>query len=282
MRRPLASALGGLLAVALGLGLSVVVAAPALAADEIRVSADGATWSSSYPGTLFGSQIRIVPGASEVSTFYVRNSSPRDGYLRISLRNVDTSDPLYADSLSVSASIPGNGGRPQPLSAANSCIVLLDGPKLAAGATVPVSTVVALANLVDQQSQGSSATFSVHVALSDVLPGVLSPTACSYAGITIPATPPANGSGTAPEGSWELTPGYGSIPESSGPQTTDPGVDVPTPLPNWLIDPNTARLYEELFWFVMLGAFVLGVTGFILVAKRRRREENNAPMDAAT
>lgn len=57
---------------------AVTIAGPAHASDEIGLSLDGVTFSSSLSEPLFDPDFRWVPGDEQTRTFYVRNQS-RDG-----------------------------------------------------------------------------------------------------------------------------------------------------------------------------------------------------------
>jgi len=74
--------------------LPVLVAAPAAAADEVRVSADGRAWTSDLGRPLFDPAHRWVPGEERTETFWVRNDGEGPGTLRIGavVRDLDGLD----------------------------------------------------------------------------------------------------------------------------------------------------------------------------------------------
>jgi len=77
--RRIAAYLLGALALILG------TVTPAVAANELGLSADGVHWGNSLPGQLFDPSMRWVPGDSETRTFYVRNQSKDAAVLDVTL-----------------------------------------------------------------------------------------------------------------------------------------------------------------------------------------------------
>lgn len=73
----------------------VATAAPA-AADEVRLSLDGQTWSDQLRTPLYDAGARWVPGETRVSSFWVRDAGPTDSVLRIGVDTHDE-DGLLAD-----------------------------------------------------------------------------------------------------------------------------------------------------------------------------------------
>jgi hypothetical protein len=262
------------------LALVFVQASPAMAADEVLVSADGVTFSSTYPGTLFDSIAQFVPGDSDQETFYVRNGGSEPGHLRITLADTIAADSDFADALTVSASTVHRPGQNASILSANPCWVLLEGVTLGVGETIGVTTTVALGNLNGQAGQGATAEFSLGVALSSASVS-LPPTHCGLTGSTVPVVPQT----TTPR--VGLDQGSGSVPpvtETDAPSGTGQG-DLPVlNLPGLLgIDPNTWQLFEEYFVFVLIGGFIAGTVWFAVVAWRRRNNEGDAePEEGAT
>jgi hypothetical protein len=194
MRRArIASALASSALAALGLALGGV-ASPAAAAGGLQVSLDGVTFASALPHALFDDIAISVPGDSQSTELYIRNTGPVAGYLRVSLLGVTVSDPVLADALTVSASTLAHPGEPVELSDARPCQVLTEGDLLAPGDTVRLSSVLSLGDLAGLGGQGGSARFSFRVSLSDAAVRSLLPTACG-SGTDLPA---AGGDGRIP------------------------------------------------------------------------------------
>lgn len=92
-----------LLALAMALGLMLAAAPPASAADEIGLSRNGVTFSSSISGTLFDSGFIWVPGDVESETFYVRNQGNATARLTVDIIGEQVSDLIASGDLHVTA-----------------------------------------------------------------------------------------------------------------------------------------------------------------------------------
>lgn len=82
-----------------------LVAAPATAADEVGLSLDGASWSSTLVAPLFDPAVRWVPGDTDDASFFVRNQGPSDGEVTVDVSAVDSDDLLADDAFLVEARI---------------------------------------------------------------------------------------------------------------------------------------------------------------------------------
>ncbi|HET6153921.1 MAG TPA: hypothetical protein VFE15_13285 [Marmoricola sp.] len=65
------------------LTVSAGLAAPASAAPQIGLSADGQTWSATLPAPLFDAADLWVPGDMRTASFYVRNQAADSGTLSV-------------------------------------------------------------------------------------------------------------------------------------------------------------------------------------------------------
>jgi hypothetical protein len=180
----------GLLA---GLVMTFAIIAPpadvaaAAAAGGIAVSPDGVTYAAALPGGLFDQITISVPGDSQTTEFWIRNSGPVPAYLRVAVAAVTVSDPVLADALTVAASTTAHPGTPVALSTAQPCQVLTEGDLLSPGDTVHVTARLALGDLDGLSGQGGTATFALRVGLTDsAIP--LPPTSCGEDGTDIPVT----------------------------------------------------------------------------------------------
>jgi hypothetical protein len=167
---------------------------PAAAASGIEFSRDGVTFTSSLSGSLLDAITVSVPGDRQSAELYIRNAGSVAGFLRVSLADVVVSDPVLADSLTVTAGTSSIPGSPARLSDARPCYVLTEGDLVAPGGVVKVDADLVLGDLNGRDGQGGSATFSFDVSLSDAVVGSLPPTACN-SGTTIPVS---GGGGTIP------------------------------------------------------------------------------------
>jgi hypothetical protein len=259
-----------------------VTALPANAAGNgVEVSADDVTYASTLPGALFTLTGPLVPGDAVSEDLWVRNTSTAPGLLRVSLIDVVTTDAALAAALTMTTSLAGGGSRPAvPLSAANPCAVLLEGPILEPGETRRLVTELILGDLTGQVGQGATAWTSLRVALVDPAYPGFSATDCGPDGAELPVLgePGRTPSGSSPSPS---SPGTGSVnagaitntatgvPDQTAP--TPPRVELPVlPLPfQAFVDPNTGEL-NLLLLFIVIGSFLGGTVGFIVLAWRRR------------
>ncbi len=84
-------------------GATCLLAPPAHAAEEIGLSNDGTTWSSTLEHPLFDPAFRWVPGDSETASFYVRNQGPSSALLTIEARSAGTDELLDDDDIALRA-----------------------------------------------------------------------------------------------------------------------------------------------------------------------------------
>lgn len=85
----------------------MLTVAPAYAADEIAVSTDGVSWSSSLAQPLFDPNFRWVPGDDEATSFYVRNQGVSGAQLRVNVQSTDPSELVADDDIVVWARAGG-------------------------------------------------------------------------------------------------------------------------------------------------------------------------------
>lgn len=255
--------------------------AASAAAGGVQVSPDGTNFAANHTGALFNDIARMVPGDSQSAVFYVRNSGTEAGILRITLQDVVSSDADYADALGITLSSAATPGTASAISAANPCMVLLEGETVAPGQVVTVSSTAALGNLAGQAGQGATATFSLGVGLRSLDAPTPAATSCNGITSTVPVTPTP--SGPAATAAPRTPVAVGSTPGSAA---TGAGADAPAAesevelpvlnLPELLgIDPNTWHLWEELFALLLLFACILGGFVYAMVARRRRRDEDD-------
>ncbi|MHA6667621.1 hypothetical protein ACX3O0_01995 [Homoserinimonas sp. A447] len=259
--------------VALGLVLTgLATASPAAAAPGgVEVSPDGVSYNSTYSGALFTSLANLVPGDNDESLFYLRNSSTEPGFLRITLRDVVTSNSDFANALNLGVSTPGHVGTPVTILEANPCWVLLEGQVVAPGEVVRVTTSLSLGDLRGQAGQGATANAALSVALTGTVQQ-LPPTECGRSGTVLPVVPqqPARPSMSGVGGSGAAAEGDAPPTAAGSPDTDLPVLNVPEFLG---IDPNTWRLFEEYLVLVLIGASVLGGAVFLVVRRWSKKAE---------
>ena len=175
-------------AVVLAAGLVLGSASGASAAGIVEVSSDGSAWSSSLGGGLFSTAPELVPMSTASATFWVRNSAPDPGYLRLTVDNLNWTGAQYSSALSMAASVPGTTGSPLALGSASGCMVLLDGVLLAAGQSVKVTTTLALGDLQGQSGQSGLAAMNIGVGLEQATGGPPAPGCNPGTSTSTPAT----------------------------------------------------------------------------------------------
>lgn len=252
-----------------GLTLALLAPSAAHAADDVvLVSLDGAAFSAGASGAVLTDIARMVPGDSQTGSFFVRNAGDEPGFLRIVLRDIDYTDAKLAQAVTLAADTITQDGVPTPMSFAEPCWVLSEGEVIAAGATTRVDLTAAVGQLVGRDGQNATVTANLGIALSDTTPGSLSPTDCGGLDVNVPVTP-RDSPRTPPAGTLlEAAPS-----QSGGLVPNSPDLPVLN-LPGLLgIDPNTWHLLEEYWVLVPLGSLVFGSLGYLLIVRRRSKDE---------
>ncbi|MET1044222.1 MAG: hypothetical protein ABWX59_08910 [Microbacteriaceae bacterium] len=280
---------GTLLTLGLVAAASIAGATPVHAAGGIEVSADGVVFSDALPGALFQLTGPLIPGSIVGEDLWIRNGAATPGVLRIALTDVVTTDAVFADALTVSATLANASGTGSasaapaiPLSATNPCAVLLEGSILHPGETARVRTALVLGDLDGQDGQAATASMSLRVALIDPAAPSPSATDCGPDGAEVPILadpdrPPRTVPPAAPSGSAtgaQLSTGTGGASGTATDGGTTGGLPgIPLPLQAF-VDPNTGELNERLVG-VMGGSFIAGIGAFWLLAWRGRRTRDD-------
>ncbi|KAA1399236.1 hypothetical protein [Aeromicrobium ginsengisoli] len=149
-----------LLTLVLAIGL-VLIGGPASAADEIGLSRDGVTFTSSLSGSLFDSAFIWVPGDVESETFYVRNQGGDTARLTVDIIGEQISDLIESGDLHVTAT---SGSHSTTVSAPGDHR-LLSIPGVKADQIVPVTVTVAFdeASTNETQLLSSDLTFRINL-----------------------------------------------------------------------------------------------------------------------
>lgn len=114
-------------------------AAPAAAAGELGISSDGVHFTPTFHGPLFDSATRWVPGDSRTATFYVRNQSPDQASLAVTILGDHMGELLDSGDITITAS--GGGGVSSPVTNGDEQLLLL-ASGIDGGETVPVNVTV--------------------------------------------------------------------------------------------------------------------------------------------
>jgi len=149
-----------LMALALAVGL-VLIGGPASAANEIGLSRNGVTFTSSLSGSLFDPAFVWVPGDVESETFYVRNQGGDTARLTVDILGEQVSELIESGDLHVTAT---SGSQGTTISSAGDHR-LLTVPDVQADQIVPVKVTVAFdeASTNETQLLSSDLTFRINL-----------------------------------------------------------------------------------------------------------------------
>jgi len=149
-----------LMALALAIGI-VLIGGPASAANEIGLSRNGVTFTSSLSGSLFDPAFVWVPGDVESETFYVRNQGGDTARLTVDILGKQVSELIESGDLHVTAT---SGSQATTVSSAGDHR-LLTVPDVQADQIVPVKVTVAFdeASTNETQLLSSELTFRINL-----------------------------------------------------------------------------------------------------------------------
>lgn len=148
------------MALALAIGI-VLIGGPASAANEIGLSRNGVTFTSSLSGSLFDPAFVWVPGDVESETFYVRNQGGDTARLTVDILGKQVSELIESGDLHVTAT---SGSQAKTISSAGDHR-LLTVPDVQADQIVPVKVTVAFdeASTNETQLLSSDLTFRINL-----------------------------------------------------------------------------------------------------------------------
>ena len=176
---------------ALMLGASLGIASPASAATGgLEFSADGSTWSTTAPASLFFEAIQLVPGDSLSSTVWVRSTRSSAVRLTAVLGEVTTSTSEAAPVFHLSGGDgSGAGLSATPADEVDDCTELVPSRLLSGGTAVPITTTVSIpAGVSGRAGQDSDISFVLQIALTD--PELSqTPDGCPVGATEIPSEP---------------------------------------------------------------------------------------------
>lgn len=111
-------------------------------AGALEVSRDGVVWEAEYPGSLFGSELVLVPGAPVIAAVHVRNATDEVATLRA--RVVDVVGGTAVEHAVFSTSVAGGAAERRSLATLRSRPELALFESLAPGATVRLDVSIEL------------------------------------------------------------------------------------------------------------------------------------------
>jgi len=179
---------------------AVAIATPAApvsaAPGGLEYSADGTTWTSTAPASVFPAAYALVPGDAVSATIWVRSARPGLARLTAVLADVTTSSPEAGVVFELEGA--DTTGRGLPRTAADrirDCTELVPSRVLAAGAVARITTTVSMpATVSGLDGQGASLAFDLQLGLADLqLP--TTPSGCPFDATVIPSLPNSGGTG---------------------------------------------------------------------------------------
>lgn len=252
-------ALKSLITALLAVVLLVVFAEPASAADEVELSADGTTYSSTLASPLFSGATLLVPMESREASFWVRNSASFDTVMRISIQGSTWSDAAYASHLTVQAEVPGTTGTPVTVDTTAACRVLLFDVALDPAEEVEVTITLALGDLSGSAGQSADVGVTLGVALTQA-PG--DGTGCSPTA-QVPVVVPRGPVGQTPTPT--PTPTATAAPGDGSDDDPPPFVAIAD------LIANTLGSFDSAFIGWAAAATIAGVLAYLLMALVRAK-----------
>jgi hypothetical protein len=193
-RRLTRSAVGFVLAAASAAVISLGSApgAATAAPPEMLLSTDGVHFGPTLAAGLFDGLDLLVPGDSVDARFWVRNSSPDAGVIRIVVADLVVPSPAFASGITLTSN-DGSQLRTSSLGELAACSVIVPSRTIAAGAIVRIDlTVRMLPTLVGLEAQDEVADLEFGVAMRDAASGPF-PAVNGCASTTVPAAGPGGG-----------------------------------------------------------------------------------------
>jgi hypothetical protein len=157
-----------------GAVIAAPLAAPervAAAPSDILVSTDGTTFTEANLVDPLAGIGLLVPGDSVQRSMWVRNSTARDAYFRLTVSDLVMPLSAYPDAITVTTT-NGTSSRFDRLSDLTVCSALVRSASIQAGAVARVDFTIAMDSSVPGLvAQDETAQFGVRVAMRDVVGG---------------------------------------------------------------------------------------------------------------
>jgi len=241
--------LGGVAASASALGARTATAAIPTAAltapVDLLLSTDGTHFATTLSAGLFDGLGLLIPRGSQQATLWVRNPTAAPAEVRVSAHDVLLPAGGYADHVTLSAWNSGTGDTvSRTLRALDSCGIVVPSQPITAGGTMKLIVTFTMADVSGTVDQGASAGLGLLVAMRDAQGGPFAASACDDPGTVVPVLP---GTPTPTPQTFAAVAGTGFLAHT--------GVEPPAPV-------------------LLVGGLLLGVGLFLLLARRRRPEED--------
>lgn len=147
--------------------LAVLLPGQARAEDELDLSRDGRTWTSTIDAPLFDEAMRWVPGDSETAQFYVRGRGGTAGDLTVDVISTPSDQLLESGDLRITAR--GGGGAWTPV-VEGGTQRLLSTPSIADGAVVPVTVTATFDAAATNMTELRATRLKFRVSLTESIP----------------------------------------------------------------------------------------------------------------
>ena len=174
---------------------SLVGASTASAASptEVLVSTDGSTYTSTLSDGLFDDMGLLVPQDRETHSLWIKNPLSTTVSMRISISDIATSSPVWADSVTLTSERAGGTPTTELFSELTKCDVIVPITSLAGGATVRVDLTIEMLDVDETIAQSRTGSLGFKVAMRDGAAGAFPASACDDSGVVVPVVdPPAN------------------------------------------------------------------------------------------
>ncbi|MEC5152077.1 LPXTG cell wall anchor domain-containing protein [Cryobacterium sp. GrIS_2_6] len=213
---------------------------------DLLLSADGVHFSTTLSAGLFDGLHLLIPRGSTQSALWVRNPTAAPAEVRVSAHDVLLPAGGYADDVTLSAWNSGTGDTlSRTLRGLDRCGIVVSSQPIAAGGTMKLVVTFTMADVSGTVDQGASASLGLLIAMRDADGGPFAASACDDPGTIVPVLPatPATSAPTR------------SAAAASAGILAHTGVEPPAPV-------------------LLVGGLLLGVGIFLLLARRRRSEED--------
>jgi hypothetical protein len=230
-------------------------APPARAAGDLQLSGDGIHFSSSFAGSIFPSDLRIVPGDTARGVFWVRNDSAQPAWLSIAMSGIDVVSADYSYALTLDLGVGGGRTRTQLLGDVSLCAPLAAPRIMEPGDSVRVDVGIGFDDVAGTAAQSSAAGLTFVAALSQAQPG-----ASGAPALACGASPGAREGMPAPADGGEAP-----ASDGSGVVHGEVRLIVSGPVP------NTARLDEEYAILIPIAALAAGGLLALFASRAPRR-----------
>ena len=220
---------------------------------DLLLSTDGVTFTTSLAAGLFDGLGLLIPRGSQQAALWVRNPTAAPAEVRVSAHDVLLPSGGYADHVTLAAWNSGTGDTlTRTLRRLDSCGIVVPSQPIAAGGTMKLVVTFTLADVSGTVDQGASASLGLLVAMRDADGGPFAASACDDPRTVDPELPGTPATPTTTPASTSPTAAAASVSAGILAHT---GVEPLAPV-------------------LIIGGMLVGIGIFLLLARRRRPEED--------